>query len=145
MGDGHMNIFGFLQSILVGPSADIATNTVADAAEKIKTLITGELPPDKRVEAELKFIELQTAINMKEIQSTSLFIAGWRPAAAWAGVVGLVYSALVYPLFVWLSVNTGIQSPPPLDTEVLTTILYGLLGLGFYRTVEKSNGSSHKH
>src|SRR3972149_5597654 len=103
MGDGHMNIFGFLQSILVGPSADIATNTVADAAEKIKTLITGELPPDKRVEAELKFIELQTAINMKEIQSTSLFIAGWRPAAAWAGVVCLVICEY------WYSVSPSIR------------------------------------
>lgn len=145
MGGTVLNILGFLQSILLGPSAGEATNTVADAAEKIKTILTGELPPEKRLEAELKFIELQAAINAEEAKSTTLFISGWRPACGWLGVFGLGYAYIIQPILTWLCFNLDLIAPPLLDTEVLTTVLYGLLGFGVYRTIEKSNGSSNKH
>jgi len=133
-------LFGLGATETVASAADV----VLDSAERVKTLITGQLPPDKQVEVELEFTRLQSAINQNEAQHASLFVAGWRPGAGWLGVIGLAYATIIQPILVWVSVNIGILSPPQLDTEVLTTILYAMLGLGLYRTLEKSGKVHNK-
>ena len=82
----------------------------------------------------------QMQINAVEATSPNVFVAGWRPAAGWAGVVGLVYATLAYPFLGWLSAVNQWAGPPALDNEILWLVLGTLLGVGGLRTIEKKAG-----
>lgn len=82
----------------------------------------------------------QIEVNKVEAASTNLFIGGWRPAVGWTCVFGLGYSFIGQPLLTWASVNFMWQAPPELDLGTLITLLFGMLGLGSLRTVEKKAG-----
>jgi Holin of 3TMs, for gene-transfer release len=83
----------------------------------------------------------QIAVNTEEAKSDSLFKSGWRPATGWACVGGLVYQLMFRPIFGWVAQNIGgWPLPPSLEMETLMTLLFGILGLGAYRTYEKKQG-----
>lgn len=85
----------------------------------------------------------QIAVNTEEAKSESLFKGGWRPATGWACVGGLVYQLMFRPIFGWIAQNIGGWTmPPSLEMETLMTLLFGILGLGAYRTYEKKQGVS---
>lgn len=69
----------------------------------------------------------------------SFFKAGWRPGSGWVCVVGLAYQLVFWPILNWLSVNAFHWNPPPrLDAESVMSLLVPLLGLGAYRSYEKT-------
>ena len=87
----------------------------------------------------------QNKVNEVEAGNTNLFISGWRPAAGWACVGGLVYQIMFRPIFGWFMINVaGWSLPPDLDIQTLMTLLSGLLGLGAYRMNEKIKGVASK-
>lgn len=126
------------------------------------TLISSVLPglldklfPDKAKadEAKLKLLELQQAgalaelkattdlaqkqieVNIEEAKSANIFVAGWRPSIGWVCSAALAYEFLARPLAI------GFGHPmPDLPMEDLNTLLFGMLGLGALRTVEKVKG-----
>lgn len=80
----------------------------------------------------------QSEVNLEEAKSDSLFKSGWRPAAGWVCVSALGYQFLARPVFSWLAENMlAWKAMPSLETDTLMTLLFGLLGLGAYRMVEK--------
>lgn len=83
----------------------------------------------------------QSEVNKVEAASDSLFKSGWRPAVGWICVVGLIWSVFL-PVIDWFIRLTGYQTPvlPALSGEVLTSLTFGLLGLGGLRTYEKKQG-----
>lgn len=85
---------------------------------------------------------LQSEINKVEAGHKSIFVAGWRPFIGWVCGVALAYNFVLRDLMVWALALTYAETPPPppLHLEVLTTILYALLGLGGMRTFEKLQG-----
>lgn len=84
----------------------------------------------------------QTEINKIEAASSSIFVAGWRPAVGWVCVLGLGYSYLVYPFLLWYSAAYGqdLHSLPKLETDGLYQLVLAMLGLGTLRTFEKVKG-----
>ena len=82
----------------------------------------------------------QLEINAKEAQSTSIFVAGWRPFVGWVSGLGVFWAAIGQPIFSYVAVIKGWPAAPTIDTEVLLYVLGGMLGLGTLRTVEKSKG-----
>jgi hypothetical protein len=82
----------------------------------------------------------QVEVNKLEAQHASLFVAGWRPALGWLGVGGVAYVWIGWPMLTWASENLGWIAPPQLDLSELMTLLFGLLGLAAYRTVERVRG-----
>lgn len=95
------------------------------------------------VEAATKALEGQLAINLKEAEHPSLFVSGWRPAIGWICGLSLLWHTFLAPLIVTLAGVFGVDGldsllKPP--SELLTTVLLGLLGLGGLRTVEKYSG-----
>ena len=75
----------------------------------------------------------QLEVNKVEAASDSVFVAGWRPAVGWICAIALAYSTMLIPfLDIWFTV-------PTLDTDLLRTVLLGMLGMGGLRTVEKLN------
>lgn len=89
---------------------------------------------------ELAKITGQLEINKMEAQHRSMFVAGWRPGSGWICNIGLLYTFLVQPLLSWVAQIKGWPIPPAIDTEVLLVLLGSLLGIGSFRTFEKSKG-----
>lgn len=92
----------------------------------------------KELDAKLEVIRTQTDINKVEAGSSNFFVAGWRPAVGWVCVLGLFSEYLVRPY----AASFGVVIPSIQD--VLTELLFGLLGLGGMRTIEKIKGVATK-
>ena len=124
----------------LGPFFDKIVGLIPDpvAAAKAKAEMLQAM-----IEATSKADAAQMAINQTEAASSSLFVAGWRPAVGWICVLALAFQYLVRPLI--LGVAVVFHHPeftiPGLDDNLwqLTT---GLLGMGALRTLEKSNGTA---
>jgi len=119
---------------------------IGTLAKDIRQAITGDLPPEKQAEIELKLSELesqamnaQSTINLEEAKSGSLFVSGWRPFIGWVGGACLAYVAIVEPLISWVATvifhYTG--TFPKIDTTITMQVLVGILGLGAYRSYDK--------
>lgn len=101
---------------------------------------TGELA---QLQAETTLAQGQLQINQVEASSTNLFVSGWRPFIGWSCGIGFLYQVLISPIGTVLGMNILHWAPfPAIDSESLNTVLFGLLGLGAYRTVEKITGKS---
>ena len=85
---------------------------------------------------------VQTEINRVEAAHKSVFVAGWRPFIGWVCGMALFYNFVLRDMLLWLAALAGAENlaPPALQLDVLTTILYALLGLGGLRTFEKIQG-----
>lgn len=104
-------------------------NAVARANEEIqKALLTSAL------NGELAQLE----INKIEAGSSSRWVSGWRPFIGWVCGCALAFEYLIAPILMWIAASWGytIPPPPPLD-KVLWELMFGLLGFGTMRTVEK--------
>lgn len=102
--------------------------------ELLKLQQAGEF---KQLEADLQLALAQTKINEVEAASPDLFRGGWRPAAGWVCVAGLGYQFLFQPLAAWSGGIHGWAPPPVLQLGDLYGLLFGMLGLGAYRSVER--------
>ncbi len=83
----------------------------------------------------------QLGVNAAEATNPNLFVAGWRPAAGWVCVLGLLVQTVGYPLMGWaLSMWSPGTPMPEIDTNTLMGLLVPMLGLGAYRSYEKAKG-----
>ncbi len=106
-------------------------------AEKAKVKMA-ELAMQGQLE-ELKLLTGQLEINKAEAMHNSKWVAGWRPFIGWVCGSALAWHYIVMPFLVWaLSIFSITTTMPALDMGELMTILLGILGLGAYRTYEKT-------
>jgi len=154
-----------ISSFLAGPAGGLAASGVEFLANKlgatdktvdgIKQALAGCKATDiiqlKQMDLDFqKFckqndIQLQLAqiaVDQVEASSTNWFVSGARPAALWIGVIGLGYAAILEPVarFIGTVIYKYSGAYPVLDTNITMQLLFGLLGLGAYRTVEKVQG-----
>lgn len=87
-------------------------------------------------------VQGQLEINKQEAQHASIFVAGWRPGIGWICGIALGWNFIIQPIVSWGAFVYGVDldGMPTLDTNELTTILLGMLGLGGLRTYEKRLG-----
>jgi len=124
-------------------------SSVGTLAKDIREAITGDLPADKQAEIQQKLMEIelqasqgQMEINKVEAASSSLFVAGWRPAVGWIGAAGLGYAAIIEPIMTFTATMKGYTGAfPAIDTTITMQILFGILGLGAFRSAEKIKGT----
>ena len=131
-------------STILGPIVEIV-NVLVDRlvpnknkAQEIKDKIT-----ELQANGELDRIAGQLDINKTEAQSSSVFVAGWRPFIGWICGIALLYQYLARPIIVYVSGIRGIDPsiiPPGLDSS-LWELMFGMLGLGTLRTLEKVKGT----
>lgn len=131
-----------IAELAVGAAGKVIDRIFPDPAQKaaaqlelLRLAQTGELA---QLTADTELAQAQIALNSVEAQSDSLFKSGWRPAAGWVCVFALAYQMIFRPLFGWLATSLfGWAEPPSLEVDTLLTLLFGMLGLGAYRTFEK--------
>lgn len=150
-----MGIMTALGGLIGGATATGVTemlNGVGDAALKAREAITGQLSPEKQAEFDLKMREVdarlseaQNKVNEIEASSVSFFVAGWRPATGWICTIGFGYAAIIQPVFTWACIWQKWPAPPAVDSGALITMLTGMLGLGGFRSYEKTQGVHNDH
>ena len=91
---------------------------------------------------ELAEITGQLAVNTEEAKSSSVFVAGWRPFIGWVCGAALAYAYIGYPFLTWLLVifKPSLAAPKLVIDEMLYQLLFGMLGMGALRTIEKIKG-----
>lgn len=107
----------------------------AEAKFKIIELAqNGELA---KLDADVKLALSQVEVNKVEA-ATDMFRGGWRPFIGWICGLGVAIQFVIAPMFTWLGFLLGYTMVfPVLDSSVLMTLLFGMLGLGTLRTTEK--------
>lgn len=114
----------------------------AKAQAQLELLRLQQAGEFKAIEADLQLALAQTEVNKVEAASPDPFKSGWRPGAGWVCVGGLLYQFLLQPLLAWGSGIAGFPAPPVLELGDLFSLLFALLGLGAYRSLDKARGVS---
>jgi hypothetical protein len=81
----------------------------------------------------------QIKTNAVEAANPSIFVSGWRPAVGWVCACAYAYNYFAMPMIVWVAKWYSGEAPPMimLETSELTTLLFGMLGLGAMRSFDK--------
>jgi hypothetical protein len=135
----------------------MALDPVTAVLDLGNTLINKIFPdPAQADQAKLELLKLQqsgqlatmaaqTDINKAEASSSSLFVAGWRPAIGWVCALALAYQYLLKPLMTWGATVAGFNLPPMVGLDDnLWQLMMGMLGMGGLRTFEKVQGVASK-
>ena len=118
-----------------------------EKAEQVAKLAKIQQQGDlEAMKMEVSLLQGQLAINQKEAQHASVFVAGARPFIIWVGGASLLWAGIVHPLLTWLWAFKGIDGTPPpmIDSGQLLAIVSGLLGVGGMRSYDKTKGTDTK-
>lgn len=126
-----------LDKVIPDPAAKAAAQL-----ELMKLTQNGQLA---ELQAETTLATNQSDVNKVEAGSTSLLVSGWRPFIGWVCGFACAWN--------WIGISVAkticavahysIDMQPASLTEMLP-ILMGMLGLGAYRTYEKTQGVAAK-
>lgn len=122
--------------LLINPITGLLDKFIPDADEKAR--LAHEIATLAERQAH-EIAKAQIAVNNTEAAHKSLFVAGWRPATGWICASGLGFNYIVVPLGnFYLAVSGNNIVIPSLDLSEMLPVLMGMLGLGAYRTYEKT-------
>lgn len=136
---------------IAAPLIAIVNKVIPDkAAAAAATATLNQMMASGELQEELLQLQATTSaqsdINKVEAASTNWFVAGGRPAVIWICAAALALNLVFGPLFVWAASLAGHPTPfPVLDPNLLMALLFPLMGLGAYRTVEKVKGVQGNH
>jgi hypothetical protein len=119
-----------------------------EKAQEFKAQLESELlrQEGEITKAAIAVQQAQIEVNKIEAQSSSLFVAGWRPFIGWVCGSALAWQFVGHPMVTYFinlyAVQSGHILPPlpQLDGDQLYPVLMGMLGLGSMRTFEKLKG-----
>lgn len=118
--------------VVAGLARDVVNKIWPDKTEQEKAELA----------AALSVIQGQLDINKNEATNDNVFVSGWRPFIGWICGSALAYSYIGYPLLMWAqTIWFPAIKPPVLGIDnMLYELLFGMLGLAGFRTIEKIKG-----
>lgn len=121
----------------------VIPDPVKQAEMKIELLKLEQAGDFKALEFEAAQMAGQMDINKIEAASDSLFVSGWRPFIGWVCGVAFAIQFVVGPLLAYgaMVFYDKVVKLPSMDWDQLMPVLFGMLGLGAYRTYEKVKGT----
>lgn len=127
-------MFGIDDAIAAG--LKVLDKFIPDPESKAKA--EGELR-----DALVRWDTAQMEVNKAEAANENVFVSGWRPFVGWSCGAAFSWNFVLMPLANFILVADG-HKPVTLnfDMATLTTVLFGMLGLGGLRTYEKIKGVS---
>lgn len=83
----------------------------------------------------------QNQVNAAEAANSNVFVSGWRPAIGWVCALALFYTYIIVPFAGWgfAAAHVVIPAFPTLDNN-LWQLMFGMIGMGGLRTLEKVKG-----
>ena len=118
------------------------------AVADLASTVISRLWPDKteqeraQLAAALTIVQGQLDANRAEASSPNWFVAGARPFIMWVCGFGFAIQFVVGPIAEWVSALFSHPVMfPRMDMGTMMPLLFGMLGLGAYRTVEKVQGA----
>ena len=92
--------------------------------------------------AALAVVQGQLQVNQAEAQSSSVFVAGWRPFIGWVCGSACAWNWIGLPMVKagLLMAGGPALALAPADLTEMLPVLMGMLGLGALRTHEKVKG-----
>lgn len=116
--------------------------TAAEAA-KVRLVELAQQGELAKLQADTQLATAQAETNKIEAASSSLFIAGWRPACGWICVLAVGFKFIGGPLLFLIGQAAGHPIElPRIDTDELWPLLLGMLGLGAMRSFERVKGAA---
>lgn len=129
-------------SLLVSAIAPLLDKVIPDADERNR--LAHEIATLTERQAH-EIAKAQIEVNQTEAAHKSLFVAGWRPATGWICASGLGFNYIVVPLGNFALALIGNSTIiPSLDLSEMLPVLMGMLGLGAFRTYEKTKSVSRE-
>lgn len=130
---------------IIGAGLDIINKFIPDPAAKAQAAYQmAQLQQQeqfKQLDVQIQTIQAQTDTNKAEASSASIFVAGWRPFIGWICGAGCGWNWIGLPIASFASTAFGHPiNMAPADISQMLPLLFGMLGLGAMRTVEKLNG-----
>lgn len=124
-------VFGIIDKVLPDPQAA--------AAAKLEAMKLQASAEGAQLEAATRLALAQVDVNKADATSGNLMQYGWRPFIGWICGLALAWDTIGRPMVVMAWVMAGHTAPvlPTLSTEQLYGLIFGMLGLGGLRTVEK--------
>jgi hypothetical protein len=93
------------------------------------------------LEADKAAVQAQVDTNKIEATSASLFVSGWRPFVGWTCGAAFCMNVVVIPAINVVLIAKGLpEVHVALDTALIASTLFGMLGIGGFRTIEKIKG-----
>lgn len=132
-----MSVLDFFEPIVAIVNKLIPDKAAAAAAaDQLKGMLAqGQL--QEQLDSLTSVTTAQSDVNKVEAASTSVFVAGWRPAIGWVCAAAYAFQFLLRPLLQWGSAFIGHPIQLPGLDDALTQLTYGMLGMGAMRTIEK--------
>ena len=141
-------LLGGLFDVAKGIINKIWPDPVQQAEAQFKLLqlqASGELA---ELAAATDLAKLQIQVNVEEAKHASLFVSGWRPFVGWTCGVAFAYAYVLLPFLQFMAFAFGTAEMvtqlallPELDLAGMLPVLFGMLGLGALRSVEKVRGA----
>lgn len=119
---------------------------LGEVSELVTTAIN-KIWPDKteqqkaELAAAVAIVQGQIDINRAEAESSSVFVAGWRPFIGWVCGAACAWNWIGLPMAKVGLLLAGVSlDVAPADLTEMLPVLMGMLGLGALRTAEKFKG-----
>lgn len=149
-------LFGGVASGVASPAAQVVDGAskiigMFKLSPEVKAQLQAQLTAENidmekaELAANLAQVQGQLEIDKTEAASTSIWIAGWRPAVGWVCATALGWEFVLKPFLQFILIAT--HHPPMVPLPVLdaatliTGLLAPLLGLGGLRTYEKTQNA----
>jgi hypothetical protein len=131
--------------LLGGLMDKLFPDPTAAAAAKLQVMQMAQTGELAQLDADLRMATGQMDINKVEAASASLLVSGWRPAIGWICGAGCAWNWVGLPVASFVLTALGHQvSIAPADLGEMMPLLFGLLGLGGLRSLEKIKGVARK-
>lgn len=131
---------------LIGPVTGLLDKFIEDKDQKARLAHDIATMSEKHM---AEAMALNAQANIESAKSSSLFVAGARPAIMWVCCLGLLVNFFLMPIAEWAvavySPETVLPDLKALQSGELMTLTLSLLGLGGLRTWEKSKGVAREN
>lgn len=120
----------------------IFPDPAAAAEAKVKVMEMAQRGDLAQLEADVKLATGQMEINKVEAASSDPFTSRARPFIMWVCGFALLYASILEPMIRFVAMVGFKYSGafPSIDSEITLQLLFALLGLGAYRSIEKVKG-----
>lgn len=132
-------VFDIIKQVLGGLGLDPEAKATAQK-QALEVLINGTF--DQQSNQALALAQIK--VNEEDSAGQSPMQRNGRPFILWTCGVALAWDTVLRPVLAYTAVAAGHPLPeiPNLSTDQLYGLLFGILGLGGYRTVEKIKGAA---